>query len=83
MTQEPTEYQLIGLTEDGSVGDLLSGLDQKQGRVRLQALISECWSPAPARLHAVPDSTCRISVLASLGACKDLWAGSRFFVGRR
>lgn len=41
MTQEPTEYQLIGLTEDGSVGDLLSGLDQKQGRVRLQALISE------------------------------------------
>lgn len=41
MTQEPTEYQLIGLTQDGSVGDLLSGLDQKQGRVRLQALISE------------------------------------------
>lgn len=41
MTREPTEYQLIGLTEDGSVGDLLSGLDEKQGRVRLQALISE------------------------------------------
>lgn len=41
MTGEPTEYQLIGLTEDGSVGDLLSGLDQKQGRIRLQALISE------------------------------------------
>ena len=41
------------------------------------------FSPAPTRLHAVPDSTCRISVLASLGACKDLWAGSRFFVGRR
>ena len=37
----PTEYQLIGLTEDGSTGDLLLGLDQKQGRIRLQALISE------------------------------------------
>ena len=35
------EYQLIGLTEDGDAGDLLSGLDQKHGRVRLQALISE------------------------------------------
>lgn len=41
MTRDPIEYQLIGLTEDGSVGDLLSGLDQKQGRIRLQALISE------------------------------------------
>jgi hypothetical protein len=37
----PIEYQLIGLTEGGGVGDLLSGLDQKQGRIRLQALISE------------------------------------------
>lgn len=37
----PTEYQLIGLTEDGSAGDLLLDFDQKQGRVRLQALISE------------------------------------------
>ena len=37
----PIEYQLIGLTEDGNAGDLLLGLDQKQGRVRLQALISE------------------------------------------
>jgi hypothetical protein len=37
----PIEYQLIGLTEDGDAGDLLLGLDQKQGRVRLQALISE------------------------------------------
>lgn len=36
-----TEYQLIGLTEGGDAGNLLSGLDQKQGRVRLQALISE------------------------------------------
>ncbi|MBN8190242.1 SIR2 family protein [Salipiger thiooxidans] len=35
------EYQLIGLAEDGGVGDLLEGLDQKQGRIRLQALISE------------------------------------------
>lgn len=37
----PIEYQLIGLTEDGNAGDLLEGLDGKQGRVRLQALISE------------------------------------------
>ena len=37
----PIEYQLIGLAEDGGVGDLLAGLDQKQGRIRLQALISE------------------------------------------
>lgn len=37
----PSEYQLIGLTEGGDAGDLLIGLDQKQGRVRLQALISE------------------------------------------
>jgi len=41
MPPEPIEYQLIGLTEDGDAGDLLSGLDQKQGRIRLQALISE------------------------------------------
>ena len=40
----PIEYQLIGLTEDGNAGDLLLGLDQKQGRVRLQALISEWLS---------------------------------------
>jgi hypothetical protein len=37
----PIEYQLIGLAEDGGIGDLLAGLDQKHGRVRLQALISE------------------------------------------
>ncbi|MGN7870020.1 SIR2 family protein [Paracoccus sp. 22332] len=37
----PSEYQLIGLTEGGDAGDLLIGLDQKQGRIRLQALISE------------------------------------------
>lgn len=38
---DPIEYQLIGLAEDGGIGDLLAGLDQKQGRIRLQALISE------------------------------------------
>ena len=37
----PLEYQLVGLTESGEVGDILSGLDQKQGRVRLQALIAQ------------------------------------------
>ncbi len=35
------EYQLIGLTESGNVGDILLDLDQKRGRVRLQALIAE------------------------------------------
>lgn len=28
----PTEDQLIGLTEDGDAGDLLTGLDQKHDR---------------------------------------------------
>jgi hypothetical protein len=36
-TAAPLEYQLIGLTESGDVGDILSALDQKQGRIRLQA----------------------------------------------
>jgi hypothetical protein len=40
-TPGATDYQLIGLAEDGGIGDLLEGLDQKQGRIRLQALISE------------------------------------------
>lgn len=40
-TAVPIEYQLVGLTEEGRAGDLLVGLDQKQGRVRLQALISD------------------------------------------
>lgn len=35
------EYKLIGPTEGGDAGDLLADQDQKQGRVRLQALISE------------------------------------------
>ena len=44
MTRTPsatTKYQLIGLAEDGGIGDLLLNLDEKQARVRLQALISE------------------------------------------
>lgn len=41
MPPDPTSYQLIGLADDGGIGDLLAGLDQKQGRIRLQALISE------------------------------------------
>ena len=36
-----TEYQLIGLTEGGNSGDLLLNLDQKQARMRIQALVSE------------------------------------------
>lgn len=38
---DPIEYQLIGLAESGDIGDLLDNMNQKQGRVRLQALISE------------------------------------------
>ena len=40
-TAGPSEYQLIGLTEGGDIGDLLSSLDQKQARIRLQALVAE------------------------------------------
>lgn len=39
--QAPSEYQLIGLSEDGNVNDLLSELNAKEGRQRLQALIAE------------------------------------------
>ena len=45
MADEPkktsTEYQLIGLSEDGKVNNLLSELNAKEGRQRLQALIAE------------------------------------------
>lgn len=34
------EYQLIGLTASGDVDEIFSALDQKQGRVHLQALIA-------------------------------------------
>jgi hypothetical protein len=34
-------YQLLGLTGDGSIGDSLKGLDEKDARVRLQALLSD------------------------------------------
>ncbi len=40
MPPQQIDYQLIGLVDGGGIGDLLAGLDQKQGRVRLQALIS-------------------------------------------
>lgn len=35
------EYQLIGLTASGDVDEIFSALDQKQGRVHLQALFAE------------------------------------------
>ena len=35
------DYQLIGLTDTGAVGNLLARLDVSQGRRRLQALVSE------------------------------------------
>jgi SIR2-like domain len=38
---EPAEYQLIGPSEDGKIGDLLGGQKPKEARQRLQALISE------------------------------------------
>ena len=37
----PSEYQLIGPSEDGQINDLLSGKTAKEGRQRLQALIAE------------------------------------------
>lgn len=39
--EEPSEYQLIGPSEDGEVSDLLIGKSAKEARQRLQALISE------------------------------------------
>jgi hypothetical protein len=48
----PIEYQLIGIAEDGGVGDLLRGLDQKQGRVRLQAAPVHALSPMKSALKA-------------------------------
>lgn len=41
MTIDPSEYKLIGPSEDGKVSDLLKDLDAKAGRQRLQALISD------------------------------------------
>jgi len=40
-TPDAIVYQLIGLAEDGGVGNLLDGLDSKQGRIRLQSLIAD------------------------------------------
>ena len=37
----PSEYQLIGPAEDGTIGDLLAGKSAKESRQRLQALIAE------------------------------------------
>jgi hypothetical protein len=38
---EVTEYQLIGPAEDGETGNLLESLNKKEGRQRLQALLSD------------------------------------------
>ncbi|MDR6667086.1 SIR2 family protein [Rhizobium sp. 1399] len=38
---QPSAYQLLGPTEVGDVGDVLEGLDDRQGRIRLQALIAD------------------------------------------
>lgn len=37
----PSEYQLIGPAEDGTIGDLLAGKSAKESRQRLQALIAK------------------------------------------
>lgn len=39
--ESPSDYQLIGPSEDGKVSDLLSGMSTKEGAQRLQALIAE------------------------------------------
>ncbi|MGO8298859.1 SIR2 family protein [Rhizobium ruizarguesonis] len=38
---QPSAYQLLGPTEVGDVGDVLEGLDDRQSRIRLQALIAD------------------------------------------
>ncbi len=38
---QPIKYQLVGPTEAGDVGDVLAGLNDTQGRIRLQALIAD------------------------------------------
>jgi hypothetical protein len=37
----PSEYQLIGPSEDGEINDLLAAMNAKNSRLRLQALIAE------------------------------------------
>lgn len=39
--EPPSEYQLVGPSEDGKVSDLLAGKTVKESRQRLQALIAE------------------------------------------
>ena len=39
--ESPAEYQLVGPSEDGKVNDLLAGMNSKDSRQRLQALIAE------------------------------------------
>lgn len=39
--EPPSQYQLIGPSEDGKINDLLSTLNAKESRQRLQALIAE------------------------------------------
>jgi hypothetical protein len=40
-SSENTQYRLIGPSEDGLVDDLLTGKSDKEGRLRLQALLAE------------------------------------------
>jgi hypothetical protein len=40
-SEAPSDYQLIGPSEDGNLNDLLAALNVKQSRQRLQALIAE------------------------------------------
>lgn len=40
-TKRANEYQLIGPSEDGKISDLLAGLDSKDARQRIQALIAQ------------------------------------------
>lgn len=39
--ESPSEYQLIGPSEDGTTNDLLASLNARDSRLRLQALIAE------------------------------------------
>jgi hypothetical protein len=41
LKEPPSEYQLIGPSEDGKINNLLAGLNPRDSRQRLQALIAE------------------------------------------
>lgn len=92
-TAGPSEYQLIGLTEGGDIGDLLSSLDQKQARIRLQALVAE-WlrmenlvvltgSGTSVRAGGKTMANLETAVFATIDALSDLPASIKPIISAR